>query len=49
MQKIASKHIHVRTWIKRLVRRTTYLAKVERMHDGVIGLFVNHDAFGRAI
>lgn len=39
-QKIASKHINLRTRIKRLVRRTICFSKTERMHDLVIGLFI---------
>ena len=48
-QKIASKHINLRTRIKRLVRRTMCLSKTERMHDLVIGLFVSRYEFGRLI
>ena len=40
-QKIESKHINLRTRIKRLVRRTICFSKTERMHDVVIGLFSN--------
>jgi insertion element IS1 protein InsB len=47
-QKIESKHINLRTRIKRLVRRTLF-SKTERMHDLVIGLFINRHEFGRAI
>jgi insertion element IS1 protein InsB len=49
MQRIESKHINLRTRIKRLVRRTICFSKTERMHDLVIGLFVNRYEFGRAI
>jgi insertion element IS1 protein InsB len=49
MQKIESKHINLRTRIKRLVRRTICFSKTERMHDLVIGLFINRYEFGRAI
>jgi insertion element IS1 protein InsB len=49
MQRIESKHINLRTRVKRLVRRTICFAKTEHMHDLVIGLFVNRDEFGRAI
>jgi insertion element IS1 protein InsB len=49
MQRIESKHINLRTRIKRLVRRTICFSKTERMHDLVIGLFVNHYEFGRII
>ena len=48
-QKIESKHINLRTRIKRLVRRTICFSKTERMHDLVIGLFVNRYEFGRLI
>jgi insertion element IS1 protein InsB len=48
-QKIASKHINLRTRIKRLVRRTICFSKTERMHDLVIGLFIHRYEFGRAI
>jgi insertion element IS1 protein InsB len=45
-QKIESKHINLRTRIKRLVRRTLCFSKTEQMHDLVIGLFVNRYEFG---
>jgi insertion element IS1 protein InsB len=48
-QKIESKHIHLRTRIKRLVRRTIGFSKTERMHDLVIGLFINCYEFGRLL
>jgi insertion element IS1 protein InsB len=49
MQRIESKHITWRTRIKRLVRRTICFSKTERMHDLVIGRFVNRYEVGRAI
>jgi insertion element IS1 protein InsB len=49
MQRIESKHITLRTRIKRLVRRTICFSKTECMHDLVIGLFINRYEFGRAI
>jgi insertion element IS1 protein InsB len=49
MQRIESKHINLRTRIKRLVRRTICFSKTERMHELVIGLFVNRYEFGRVI
>jgi IS1 family transposase len=49
MQRIESKHITLRTRIKRLVRRTICFSKTERMHDLVIGLFVNRYEFERGI
>jgi hypothetical protein len=48
-RKIESKHINLRTRIKRLVRRTICFSKTERMHDLVIGLFINRYEFGRAL
>jgi insertion element IS1 protein InsB len=48
-QKIESKHINLRTRIKRLVRWTICFSKTERMHDVVIGLFINRYEFGRSI
>jgi len=48
-QKIESKHINLRTRIKRLVRRTLCFSKLESMHDLVIGLFINRYEFGRSI
>ena len=45
-QKIESKHIKLRTRIKRVVRRTLCFSKTEQMHDLVIGLFVNRYEFG---
>ena len=48
-QKIESKHINVRTRIKRLVRRTICFSTTTTMHDLVIGLFINRYEFGVAI
>ena len=48
-QRIESKHINLRTRIKRLVRRTICFSKTEQMHDLVIGLFINRYEFGRAL
>ena len=48
-QKIESKHINLRTRIKRLVRRTICFSKTTTMHDLVVGLFVNRYEFGRPI
>ena len=49
MQRIESKHITLRTRIKRLVRRTICFSKTERMHDLVIGLFINRYEFGLSL
>jgi insertion element IS1 protein InsB len=48
-QKIERKHLTLRTRIKRLVRKTICFSKSIQMHDIVIGLFVNRDAFGLLI
>ena len=48
-QKIESKHINLRTRIKRLVRRTLCFSKTERMHALVIGLCINRYEFGQAL
>ena len=48
-QKMESKHINLRTRIKRLVRRTICFSKTEYMHDLVIGLFINRYEFGRRV
>jgi insertion element IS1 protein InsB len=48
-QKIESKHITLRTRIKRLMRRTICFSKTTTMHDLVIGLFVNRYEFGLAL
>ena len=48
-QKIESKHINLRTRIKRLVRRTVCFSKPEHMHDLVIGLLINRYEFGVSV
>ena len=48
-QKIESKHINLRTRIKRLVRRTMCFSKTTLMHDLVVGLFINRYEFEIAI
>jgi insertion element IS1 protein InsB len=48
-QKIESKHINLRTRIKRLVRRTSCFSKTVHMHDLVIGLFINRYEFGVSV
>ena len=44
-QKIERKHLTLRTRIKRLTRKTICFSKIEKMHDIVIGLFVNRYEF----
>ena len=48
-QKIESKHITLRTRIKRLGRRMICFSKTEQMHDLVIGMFINRYDFGRLL
>ena len=48
-QKIERKHLILPTRIKRLARKTICFSKSTRMHDIVIGLFVNRYEFGRAV
>ena len=45
-QKIEHKNLNFRTWIKRLARKTLCFSKDEKMHDTVIGLFINKVEFG---
>jgi insertion element IS1 protein InsB len=45
-QKIERKHLTLRTRIKRLVRKTICCSKLDKMHDIVIGLFINRYEFG---
>lgn len=44
-QKIERKNLNLRTWIKRLTRRTICFSKIEKMHDTVIGLLINKIEF----
>lgn len=48
-QKIERKHLTLRTRIKRLARKTICFSKSEKMHDIVLGLFINRFEFGLAI
>ena len=45
-QKIERKNLNLRTWIKRLARKTICFSKSEKMHDTVIGLLINKVEFG---
>ena len=45
-QRIERKHLGLRTRIKRLTRKTICFSRSERMHDLVIGLFINRYEFG---
>ena len=44
-QKIESKHINLRTRIKRLARKTICFSKTIQMHETVVGLFINRYEF----
>jgi len=48
-QKIARKHLTLRTRIKPLARETICFSKKDQRHDIVIGLFVNRYEFGLVI
>ncbi len=48
-QKIERKHLTLRTRVKRLTRKTICFSKLEKMHDIVIGLFINRYEFGLLI
>ena len=48
-QKIERKHLTLRTRIKRLTRKTICFSKSIKMHDIVIGLFINLYEFGTNI
>jgi insertion element IS1 protein InsB len=48
-QKIERKHLTFRTRLKRLVRKTICFSKSVRLHDIVIGLFVNRYEFGMLV
>ena len=48
-QKIEQKHLTFRTRLKRFVRKTICFSKSIRLHDIVIGLFVNRYEFGIVI
>ena len=45
-QKIERKHLTLRTRLKRLARQTICFSKLDKMHDIVIGLFINRYEFG---
>ncbi len=45
-QKIDRKHLTLRTRLKRLARKTICFSTLKKMHDIVIGLFINRYEFG---
>jgi insertion element IS1 protein InsB len=48
-QTIERKHLTLRTRLKRLARKTICYSKCKRMHDIVVGLFINIEEFGLQI
>jgi IS1 family transposase/transposase-like protein len=44
-QKIENRNLLLRTRIKRLVRKTICFSKLEKLHDGIIGMFINRYMF----
>ncbi len=46
-QKIERNHLTLRTRIKRLARKTICFSKVQKIHETVIGSFINIFFFGR--
>ena len=47
-QEIENRNLQLRTRIKRLARRTLCFSKSEKVHDAVIGLFINQYCFDTA-
>jgi len=45
-QQLERKHLMLRTWIKRLVRKTICFSRSIARHEIVIGLFINRFEFG---
>ena len=48
-QKIERIHLSLRTWVKRLARKTICFSKTLRMHKIVVGLCINVKFFGRRL
>ncbi|MDR2522168.1 MAG: IS1 family transposase [Synergistaceae bacterium] len=48
-QKIKRKHLSLRTWCARLVRKGIRFSKSELMHKIVVGLVINVWFFGRTV
>ena len=48
-QKIERKHLSLRTWVKRLARRTICFSKSLQMHKAVVGLCINVKIFNRPL
>ena len=45
-RKIERNNLNLRTWIKRLTRKTICFSKSTLMHDTIIGLLINKVEFG---
>jgi insertion element IS1 protein InsB len=48
-QKIKRKHLSLRTWVKRLARKTLCFSKSLQMHKTVVGLCINVKIFKRPL
>ena len=48
-QPLERKHLTLRTWIKRLVRKSICFSKSIQLHDLLIDLFINRFEFGLAV
>ena len=48
-QRIERKHLALRTRIKRLARKTICFSRSVKMHDIVIGIFINRYEFGNLV
>ena len=48
-QKIERIHLSLRTWVKRLARKTICFSKTLQMHKIVVGLCINVKFFGRVL
>ncbi len=47
-QRIERKHLSLRTWCSRLVRKGIWFSKTHQMHNIIVGLIINIWFFGRA-
>jgi insertion element IS1 protein InsB len=49
LRKLERKHLTLRTRLKRLARKTLCFSRSFLMHDLLMGLYMNHVEFGRAV
>jgi len=49
MQKIERKHLTLRTRLKRLARKSLCFSRSRRMHDLIIGLYMNRVEFSSSV